>query len=76
MKKATQKERVLQYMELHGTISALEALSELGCYRLAARIADLKKDGHLISSSMETVKNRYGDAVSIAVYRLEAKNEQ
>ena len=66
-----QSERVLKYMQDFETITQLQALSDLGVMRLGARIYDLKKDGHAISRRMVTRKNRYGEAVSFAEYRLE-----
>lgn len=69
----TQKDRVLKYMQDFGKITPLDAIREFGCLRLSARIFDLKRDGHNIISETETSKNRYGDSVSYAVYRLEEK---
>jgi hypothetical protein len=34
----TQCERVLQYMQDFGSINPMQALGDLGCYRLGARI--------------------------------------
>lgn len=67
----TQCERVLQYMRDFGSINPLQALGDLGVMRLGARVYDLKRDGHNISRRMVTAKNRYGEAVSFAEYRLE-----
>ena len=69
-----QSERVLKYMQDFETITQLQALSDLGVMRLGARIYDLKRDGHMISRRMVTRKNRYGEAVSFAEYRLEDGN--
>jgi hypothetical protein len=53
-------------------ITSLDAINELGCTRLAARIADLRAEGHAIRSDMVTVKNRQGQDVRVARYRLGA----
>ena len=66
----TQRERVLDHLEKHGTITPMEAINELGIMRLGARIWDLRHDGHDIRRNMITSKNRYGDTVSYAEYRL------
>ena len=66
----TQAERVLMYMRDFGSISQLEALRDLGCMRLAARISDLKKKGYVIQRDMVSSSNRYGDEVRYAMYRL------
>ncbi len=49
-----------------GGITQLDAARMFGCFRLAARISDLKKDGHRITSEMES---RNGKTYSR--YRLE-----
>ena len=36
-----------------GSITALEALKEFGCYRLASRISDLREEGVIIKKTME-----------------------
>ena len=65
-----QEERVLKYLRDFGSITPLQALEDLGVMRLGARIYDLKKAGHPISRRMVTRKNRYGESVSFAEYRL------
>ena len=65
-----QKDRILQYMRDFGSITQLEAMKDLGCMRLGARIFDLKREGYAITKVMETSKNRYGEDTSYARYRL------
>jgi hypothetical protein len=66
--KITQCEMVEEYINEYGSISALEALRDLGVYRLASRIADLKKQGHKIKSEMVSVATRNGGRTHIARY--------
>ena len=68
--KQSQNERIIQYIEENGSITPLEALREFGCMRLASRISDLKRAGYIISSEMETTKNKKGETVRFARYRL------
>ena len=68
---ATQCERILQYMHDFGSITPVEAMSDLGVMRLAARISDLKDEGHNITRRLVKKKNRYGEPVRFAEYRLE-----
>lgn len=68
--KATQCERILNYIEENGSITQLEALREFGCMRLASRISDLKRQGFPVRRTMESAKNRYGEPVSYARYSL------
>lgn len=67
----TQNERVLDYLKTHTSITPIEAWSQLGVYRLGARVYDLRKDGHDISSGLTEVKNRFGESCRVAEYRLE-----
>lgn len=66
----TQCEQVLEYMKDFGSITPLEAMQDIGCMRLAARIADLREQGHPIGRRMKTSKNRYGRDVTFAEYYL------
>lgn len=70
MSKATQAQRVLEYMDIFGGITQLEALQELGVMRLASRISDLKKQGYPIKSDVVAVKNRFGESCYIKRYSL------
>ena len=68
--KATQADRILQYMEQFGSITQYEALQDLGCMRLASRISDLKRRGIPIKSEVVGVKNRFGETSYISQYSL------
>lgn len=65
-----QTERILQYMHDFGSITQLEAIRDISCMRLGARIFDLKREGYEIKRETETSKNRYGEDTSYARYRL------
>lgn len=68
--KQTQAERVIGYIEEFGSINQMEALRDLGVFRLASRISDLKKMGYPIASTREAVKNRYGEKCYVKRYAL------
>ena len=68
MKKTTQNDRVLAYMRSHKGITSLDAYRDLGCTRLSARIADLKRMGVAIGKIMVDRENRYGETVKVAQY--------
>ena len=61
--KQTQNEMILAYMRQHGGITQREATEHIGCTRLAARIADLKRQGINIGGEMVKVQTRDGFAV-------------
>ena len=67
----TQCERILKYMRDFGSINPMQAMKDLGVMRLAARVEDLKKAGYKIIRRTVKGRNRYGNPVSFAEYRLE-----
>lgn len=66
----TQNKKILIHLEKYGSITALEALNEYGCMRLASRISDLREKGYNIITENETTHNRFGERVHIAKYIL------
>ena len=44
----TQTQRILIYLKTGKSLTPLEALQKFGCLRLAARVADLRRDGHTL----------------------------
>ena len=52
--KTTQNKSILQHMQNGYKITALEALGHYGCMRLASRINDLKRMGHIIHDEWVT----------------------
>lgn len=71
----SQSDRVLRYMAEFGSITQMDAMQDLGCMRLAARIADLREQGYLIDKRMKKCKNRYGNTVQFAEYYIEEEKE-
>ena len=69
MKKITQDIAVLTWLKNHISINPMEALSELGCYRLSARIHQLRKRGHSITSRRISKQGKFGK-ISFAEYSL------
>jgi 3'-phosphoadenosine 5'-phosphosulfate sulfotransferase len=66
----TQREEILNYIREFGSITPMEAYSELGITKLATRVSEMRRDG--IAFKIETVrrKNRNGRAVHFARYSL------
>jgi hypothetical protein len=60
----SQSSEILDHLKRHKNISPLEAFREYGCFRLAARINDLRKDGH----NIKTLMTSEPDGKSFAVY--------
>lgn len=69
-----QNERVFDHLLTVGPIRPMTALNDLGIYRLASRINDLRKAGHKIKTKKIEVVNRWGESSYIAEYSLELEN--
>ena len=67
---SNKEKRVLQYMEEFGSITSLEAFTELGDTRLAATIHELKRQGYHIGKTSESSNNRFGEKRTYAKYFL------
>ena len=52
MKKPTKKQLVLNHLQLHGSITSLQAILWLKAMRLADIVYRLKKQGHIIKTEM------------------------
>jgi len=61
----TQNEQILGYLSKGKGLTPIEALNKFGCLRLAARIADLRKSGHLIFTDSITKNGK-----TFASYKL------
>lgn len=59
--------KILNYMKTGNTITAMEAMQKFGCMRLAARMHQLRNDGHIIES---TPKKSETNGKIFSEYRL------
>ena len=65
-----QCKRILDYLELYGSITPLEAMRDLGIMRLAARIFDIRsKLGIEIEDEMVQDINRMGETIHYKKYK-------
>lgn len=67
----TQTDGVLAILQARGSLTPLEALDELGCFRLAARVYELRAEGHHIESEHVTKNGK-----SYVRYVMPAEPEQ
>ena len=68
-KKSNQKERVLAYVRLHGSITSLEAIQHYGITRLASTIEQMAKVGHQFDHEHQVkVQNRFGEESRVTRY--------
>ena len=68
--KKTQKERILDYIDEFGSISALEAFRDLGVSQLSARLVEMEKDGIVFHKKQESALNRFGEKVYYTRYSI------
>ena len=52
MKTSSQTEKIIQWLKLGHSITPIDALKMFGCFRLGARIHDLKQKGYEIKSEL------------------------
>lgn len=67
----TQNIRLLAYLKAHKKIDPMTALTELGMSRLAARVYDLRREGHNITSVPKRVINRFDESIIVSEYRIQ-----
>jgi hypothetical protein len=61
----SQAVRIFEYLYKGHTLTGLDALDKFGCFRLPARIADIKRNGWIIVKQMVTRNGK-----RIAEYRM------
>ncbi len=70
MKSSSQNAQILLHLQDFGSITPIQALEMYGCFRLGARIYDLRKQGvEIVSKSVEFV-TKSGHRGSYASYSL------
>lgn len=70
----TQKERIVRYLKDVGSITAFEAVKELGVLQLSARLCELVEDGYAFDKTDESSVNRYGERVYYKRYKLKEQD--
>ena len=58
MKTDAQNNQILKYLQTGKSLTPMDALKKFGCFRLGARIYDLRCDGHSIMSQMVEVGDK------------------
>lgn len=66
----SQNDAIAKYLEAGGRLTPMLALNLFGCFRLAARIGELRKVGMNIHTDYIRVTNKTGRLVTIGEYRL------
>lgn len=74
--KVTQQQLILNYIEDFGSITPIEAFTDLGITKLATRISEMRKAGMNFNISTVKSKNRYGKTVRFAKYSFPKEETQ
>ena len=72
----TQCERIVEYIEMFGSISPLEAFRDLGITKLATRISEMRKKGMEFNQEYMKSKNRFGEDVYFMRYYFPKKEDK
>lgn len=69
-----QREQIYDYIVVFGSITPMDAFSDLGITKLATRVSEMREEGADIVGEWESAKNRYGKKVRYMRYRLGEQN--
>lgn len=67
---ASQITSILNHLKRGWSLTPLQALSKYGCNRLAARIRELREQGHRIHTDIITVTTSEGRKARVARYSM------
>lgn len=69
-KRQAQVDRAIAYMREHGSLTSLEALTELGILSFPKRVCEMKQQGFYITSKWENGISKYGNKFRVKRYYL------
>jgi len=69
-KNLTQADAVIEYIKENGSITRLEALTELGIFELAARLCELRERGYKFTKEPYRGVSARGRVFTCKIYRL------
>ena len=73
--KQSQCQRIVEYIRKFRSITSAQAMDDLGCFRLASRIHDLKRMGYPIHGFWVRGMNRFGEKTKYKMYTLDEEWE-
>lgn len=63
-----QSQRIINYIDEFGSITPMEAFTDLGITKLATRVSEMRKEGIKFKKERVQTKNRFGEEVSFMKY--------
>ena len=76
VKKSSQENMILNYIEEHGCITNYDAIYKLGITQAPARIFGLKKRGIKIETRKKEIINRYNETIKVVEYYIKNEGEK
>lgn len=67
--------KLLDYMLVHGSVTGMQSINELGILNYKGRIFDLRKMGYTIETRFVSRMNRNGEMKTFAQYSLKGVGE-
>lgn len=64
----TQVNKLMAWFAMHGSITTIQAATELGITQLSARIIDIENMGYIVPRERVSVTNSLGEKKSIMSY--------
>jgi hypothetical protein len=72
----TQREAIINYINDFGSITPMQAFSDLGITKLDTRVSEMKKDGIILKHEIIKGKNRYGRPMHYMKYSFQEGEKQ
>lgn len=63
-----QHKAIMDYLDAHGSITPMQAFSDLGITKLSTRVSELIRRGYKVRKIPTEGKNRYGENVRFMRY--------
>ena len=70
-----QRELILEYITRFGSITPMQAFTDLGITKLATRISEMRRDGMEFDIEIVSSKNRFNRTVHYAKYSFIKENK-
>ena len=69
--RTNQREKIINHIRQHGSLTSFEAYTELGITQLATRISELEEQGYVFKKEWTSRKNKNGETKYFKKYYLE-----
>ena len=69
--RTNQRQKIINHIRQHGSLTSFEAYTELGITQLATRISELEEQGYVFKKEWTSRKNKNGETKYFKKYYLE-----